>query len=89
MARKSSPKQNLAFLAPKTPSPELAVIVGGQPQARTEITRKVWDYIKRNGLQDQKVKTRINADERLRPVLGGRQSVTMFELTQYVHSHLR
>jgi chromatin remodeling complex protein RSC6 len=88
MAKKSARKPNAAFMKPVQPDAVLAEVVGSKPVPRTELTKKLWDYIKKNGLQDKKVRTQINADEKLKPVLGGKKSVTMFELTKYVSQHL-
>jgi upstream activation factor subunit UAF30 len=70
------------------PSPALAAVVGSSPLPRTEVTKKLWQYIKRNGLQDSKNRRAINADEKLRPVFGGKSQVTMFEMTSKVNKHL-
>jgi chromatin remodeling complex protein RSC6 len=70
------------------PSPALAAVVGSSPLPRTEVTKKIWQYIKRNGLQDAKNRRAINADEKLRPVFGGKSQVTMFEMTSKVNKHL-
>ena len=75
-------------MKPVQPDAVLAEVVGSKPVPRTELTKKLWDYIKKNGLQDKKVRTQINADDKLKPVLGGKKSVTMFELTKYVSQHL-
>jgi upstream activation factor subunit UAF30 len=80
---------NQAFMKEMQPSTELAAIVGSKPIPRTEITKKVWDYIKRNNLQDSKNKRMINADDKLRPVLGGKKQVSMFEMTKLVSQHLK
>src|SRR5262245_14322392 len=80
---------NQAFMKEMQPSTELAAIVGSKPIPRTEITKKVWDYIKRNNLQDSKNKRMINADDKLRPVLGGKKQVSMFEMTKLVNQHLK
>jgi chromatin remodeling complex protein RSC6 len=79
---------NPAFMKPMQPSPALAAVVGSEAQPRSQITSRVWDYIKKNGLQDQQNKRQINADERLRPVFGGKGSVSMFEMTKLVNQHL-
>ena len=71
------------------PSPELSAIVGSKPIPRSEVTKKVWDYIKANGLQDQENKRMINADEMLKPVFGGKKQVSMFEMTKLVSKHLK
>lgn len=82
------PKPTAAFMAPLVPDEALAAIVGGGPQSRTEITKRLWNYIKKNGLQDQKDKRMINADALLSRALAGRRRVSMFELTKYVSGHL-
>jgi upstream activation factor subunit UAF30 len=87
--RKSARKPNPAFMKPMTPSSTLAAVIGGNPMPRTEVTKKLWAYIKRNGLQDRVNKRMINADEKLRPVFGGRSQVSMFEMTKLVSAHLR
>jgi chromatin remodeling complex protein RSC6 len=89
-AKKSAAKRkpNAAFMKAMTPSSALAAIVGNSPLPRTEVTKKVWDYIKRNKLQDAVNKRMINADEKLRAVLG-KAKVTMFEMTKLISSHLR
>jgi chromatin remodeling complex protein RSC6 len=79
---------NAAFMKPMQPSGELAAVVGSQPQPRSEITKRVWDYIKKNNLQDQQNKRQINADDNLRAVFGGKKSVSMFEMTKLVNNHL-
>ena len=88
-AKKSSGrKPNAAFMKPMTPSATLAEIVGAKPIPRTEVTSKVWAYIKKNGLQDAKNKRQINADAKLQAVFGGKKSVNMFEMTKLVSKHL-
>ena len=74
---------------PVTPSADLAKIVGNGPMTRAEITKKVWDYIKANRLQDQQNKRQINADDKFRPIFGGKPQVSMFEMTKLVNNHLR
>ncbi|MBX6324461.1 MAG: SWIB/MDM2 domain-containing protein [Chthoniobacterales bacterium] len=76
-------------MRPVQPDDALAAVVGSTPMPRTELTKKLWNYIKRNKLQDAKVKTQINADDKLKPVFGGRSKVTMFEMTKLVSKHLR
>jgi chromatin remodeling complex protein RSC6 len=71
------------------PSGELAEVVGNKPMPRTEVTKKVWDYIKANGLQDQKNRRMINADAKLKPIFGGKKQVSMFEMTKLVNGHLK
>ena len=88
MAKKTASKPNAAFLKPVQPDAVLSVIVGSKPLPRTELTKKLWEYIKKNKLQDAKVRTQINADAALKPVLNGKKSVSMFELTKLVSGHL-
>jgi chromatin remodeling complex protein RSC6 len=88
MAKKTARKPNAAFLKPVQPDAVLSVIVGSKPLPRTELTKKLWEYIKKNNLQDKKVRTQINADDKLKPVLNGKKSVSMFELTKLVSGHL-
>ncbi|MBW7894364.1 MAG: hypothetical protein H3C27_04555 [Opitutaceae bacterium] len=88
MAKKSARKPNAAFMKPVTPDEALAAVVGSKPLPRTELTKKLWVYIKKNGLQDKKVKTQINADDKLKAVFGGKKSVSMFEMTKLVSNHL-
>lgn len=71
-----------------TPSTNLAAIVGGSPLPRTEVTKKIWAYIKRNGLQDQRERRMINADDKLKTVFGGKNRVSMFEMTKLISKHL-
>jgi chromatin remodeling complex protein RSC6 len=82
-------KPNAAFMAPLTPSPQLAEVVGNKPLPRTEVTKKLWAYIKKNGLQDQKNKRMIKADDALKSVFGGKATVNMFEMTKLVNKHLK
>ena len=72
-----------------TPSSDLAAVVGEKPMPRSEVTKKVWDYIKANGLQDQTNKRMINADDKLRVIFGGKDQVSMFEMTALVNKHLK
>lgn len=81
-------KPNAAFLKPVTPDDKLGAVVGSKPLPRTEIVSKLWVYIKKNGLQDKKEKTKINADETLKAVFDGKKQVTMFEMNKYVSKHL-
>jgi chromatin remodeling complex protein RSC6 len=76
-------------MAPKQPDAALSAIVGGNPIPRTEITKKLWGYIKRNGLQDAKERRMINADDKLRVVFGGKGKVSMFEMTKLVNKHIK
>lgn len=71
------------------PSADLSAVVGANPMPRTEITKKVWDYIKANGLQDQKNRRMINADAKLKVVFGGKKQVSMFEMTKLISGHLK
>jgi chromatin remodeling complex protein RSC6 len=80
---------NSAFMAPMTPDAALAAVIGSDPVPRTEVTKKIWDYIRKNNLQDPNDKRTIRADAKLRPVFDGRDSVTMFELTKHVNGHLK
>ena len=90
MAKKTAKKRkpNAAFMKPVKPNAKLAVVVGDKPLPRTELTKKLWAYIKRNGLQDSKNRRAINADDKLRPVFGGRSQVTMFDMTKMVNKHV-
>jgi len=81
-------KPNAAFMKPVTPSAELAEIVGAKPIPRTEVTSKLWAYIKKHKLQDAKNRRQINADDNLRAVFGGKKAVNMFEMTKLVSKHL-
>jgi chromatin remodeling complex protein RSC6 len=87
--KKSARKPNAAFMKPMTPDEALAAVIGDKAMPRTEVTKKVWAYIKKNGLQDKKNKRMINADEKLKVVFGGKKAVTMFELTKLVNKHLK
>jgi upstream activation factor subunit UAF30 len=89
--KKSATKRapNPAFMKAMTPSGDLAQVIGNQPQPRTEITKKVWAYIKKNNLQDAKERRMINADDKLRRVFGGKNRVSMFEMTKLVNNHLK
>ena len=80
---------NKAFMKPLTPSAELSAVVGNKPLPRTEVTKKLWAYIKKNGLQDKKNRRNINADENLKPIFGGKAQVSMFEMTKLVSKHLK
>ena len=80
---------NAAFMRPMTPSAQLGTVVGTAPLPRTEVTKKLWAYIKRKGLQDAKNSRQINADENLKPVFGGKANVSMFEMTKLVNKHLK
>ena len=90
-AKKSGAKRkpNAAFMKAMMPSSVLAAVVGSMPLPRTEVTKKIWDYIKRNKLQDSINRRLINADEKLRAVFGGKKQVSMFEMTKLVSNHLK
>ena len=87
--KKSARKPNAAFMKPVTPSATLAAVVGAKPIPRTEVTKKLWAYIKKNGLQDQKNRRMIKADAPLKAVFGGKATVNMFEMTKLVGKHLK
>ena len=92
-AKKAAPKKakrkpSAAFMKPMTPSDKLAAVVGAKPLPRTEVTKKLWQYIKKNDLQDKKNRRNINADAALKPVFGGKATVNMFEMTKLVNKHL-
>ena len=87
--KKAPRKANAAFMAPVTPSDKLAPVVGAKPIPRTEVTKRLWAYIKKNGLQDQKNRRMINSDASLKPVFGGKGSVNMFEMTKLVSKHVK
>jgi upstream activation factor subunit UAF30 len=90
-AKKSGAKRtpNAAFMRPMQPDAALSAVVGGSPMPRTEITKKIWGYIKRNNLQDAKERRMINADDKLKPVFGGKGKVSMFEMTKLVNKHIK
>ena len=85
----SKRKPNAAFMKAMTPSAVLANVIGSSPMPRTEVTKKIWDYIKKNKLQDSIKRRLINADEKLRAVFGGKGKVSMFEMTKLVSNHLK
>jgi chromatin remodeling complex protein RSC6 len=80
---------NAAFMRPVTPDATVAEVVGDKPIPRTEVTKRLWAYIKKNGLQDKKNKRMINADAALKAVFGGKSAVNMFEMTKLVNKHLK
>ena len=91
-AKKASGKKrkpNAAFMKPMQPSAALGAVVGNNGMPRTEITKKLWSYIKRNNLQDPKERRMIVADDKLKPVFGGKGRVSMFEMTKLVNKHLK
>lgn len=81
-------KTNSALSKEYTVSADLAAVVGNGPMARTEVVKKLWEYIKKHGLQDQKNKRNINADDKLKKVFGGKESVSMFEMAKLIGPHL-
>lgn len=87
-AKKPARKPNAAFMKPMQPDDVLAEVVGNKPIPRTEITKKLWAYIKKNDLQDAKNKRNINADDKLKAVFGGKKTVNMFEMTKLVAKHV-
>ena len=89
--KKSATKRtpSAAFMKPMTPSAQLGAVIGTSPMPRTEVTKKLWAYIKRKGLQDAKNRRMINADDNLRPVFNGSKQVSMFEMTRLVNKHLK
>jgi upstream activation factor subunit UAF30 len=87
--KKSNRKPNAAFMAPLMPSAALGEVVGAKALPRTEIIKKIWDYIKKNGLQDKKNRRMINADAKLKTVFGGKGQVSMFELAKIVSKHVK
>jgi len=87
--KKTARKANAAFMKPMNISPDLAEVIGSKPIPRTEVTKKLWQYIKKNGLQDSKNKRNINADPALKKVFGGKSTVSMFEMTKLVGKHLK
>jgi len=90
-AKKSAAKRkpNAAFMKPMMPSSTLAAVVGSSPMPRTEVTSKLWGYIKKNNLQDKTNRRMINADDKLRDFFGGKKQVSMFEMTKLVAKHLK
>ncbi len=88
-AKKPARKANAAFMAPLTPNDKLAAVVGSKPIARTEIVKKMWDYIKANKLQDQKNKRMINTDAKLKEVFDGKKQVSMFEVAGAINKNIK
>jgi len=86
--KKTARKANAAFMRPVAIGPALAAVVGSKPIPRTEVTKRLWSYIKKNGLQDKKNRRMINADATLKAVFGGKSAVNMFEMTKLVNKHL-
>jgi len=89
MAAKKARKPSAAFMKPMTPSDMLADVIGSKPLPRTQVTKKMWEYIKKNKLQDPKKRTMINADDKLKKIFGGKKQVSMFEMTKLVNKHLK
>jgi upstream activation factor subunit UAF30 len=91
MAKKAATKRkpNAAFMKPVTPDAALSEVVGSKPLPRTELTKKLWAYIKKNGLQDKKNKRMIKSDDALKAVFGGKAQVNMFEMTKLVSKHVK
>ena len=87
--KKSARKPNAAFMRPLTPSATLAEVVGSKAIPRTEIVKKMWQYIKKNGCQDKKNRRMINADAKLKPIFGGKSQVSMFELAALISKHVK
>ncbi len=88
-AKRAKRTPNAAFMKPMQPDAALSAVVGGNPMPRTEITKKIWVYIKKNNLQDAKERRMINADDKLRVVFGGKGKVSMFEMTKLVNKHIK
>ncbi|MFZ4482839.1 MAG: SWIB/MDM2 domain-containing protein [Chthoniobacterales bacterium] len=87
-AKKVKRKANPALMKPIQPDAVLAAVIGSKPVPRGQMTKKLWDYIKKNGLQDAKKRTMINADDKLKAVFGGKKQVSMFEMTKLVNQHV-
>jgi upstream activation factor subunit UAF30 len=87
--KKSARKPNAAFMAPLTPSATLAEVIGSKPVPRTEVIKQIWNYIKKNGLQDSKNRRMINADAKLKPLFDGKDQISMFELAKVVSKHVK
>lgn len=87
--KKSARKPNAAFMKPLTPSASLADVIGSAARPRTEVVKKIWDYIKKNNLQDKKNRRMINADAKLKVVFGGKSQISMFELAKVLSKHVK
>jgi chromatin remodeling complex protein RSC6 len=87
--KKSNRKPNAAFMKPLSPSSTLAEVIGNKAMPRTEIVKKIWDYIKKHGLQDKKNRRMINADAKLKAIFGGKSQISMFELAKVVSKHVK
>jgi chromatin remodeling complex protein RSC6 len=88
-AKKSARTPNAAFMKAMQPDAELSAVVGNKPMPRTEVTKKLWAYIKKNNLQDPKERRMINADDNLKPIFNGKKQVSMFDMTKLVNKHLK
>jgi upstream activation factor subunit UAF30 len=89
VAKKAARKPNAAFMAALAPSEELAAVIGSKPMPRTQIIKKIWEYIKKYKLQDSKNRRMINADEKLKVLFGGKKQISMFELAKVVNNHVK
>ena len=89
VVKKAARKPNAAFMAPLTSSPALAAVIGGTPMPRTQMIKKIWDYIKKNKLQDSKNRRMINADEKLKVLFAGKKQISMFELAKIVNNNVK
>lgn len=87
--KKSARKPNAAFMAALQPSPALGEVVGSKPLPRTQIIKKIWEYIRKKGLQDKNNRRMINADDKLKVVFGGKSQISMFELAKVVNKHVK
>lgn len=87
--QKGKRQAGAAFMKPVQPDEKLAAVIGSEPIPRTEVTRKLWDYIRGHNLQDPENKTFIKADEQLKPVFDGKDRVSMFEMTKLVFGHVK
>lgn len=87
--KKSARKPNAAFMKPMTPDAALSAVIGTKAMPRTQVTKKLWEYIKKRGLQDKKNRRMINADDKMRALFGGKASASMFELTKYASKNLK
>ena len=87
--KKPARKPNAAFMAPLTVKPALAEVIGNKPMPRTEIVKKIWEYIRKNNLQDKKNRRMINADAKLKPIFGGKEQISMFELAKLVNDQVQ
>lgn len=89
MAKKSAPSAGSALMKPVQPDDVLGAVVGSDPLPRTEVTKRIWDYIKKNNLQDPKAKKNIHADDKLKAIFNGKAVVDMFEMTKLVNGHIK